>query len=936
MTPLLLALVSCTAGELSGTIRPEDRPAVVVVDDDDGLGACDIPSIGPTPLRRLTADEYTATALAVFDVDVDLQDHFPAEPLVDGFDNAAASVNISQLRAERIYAAAQTVAAAAVTRLDTLLPCDPGMIDEACVDAFIRGVGSNVYRRPLDDDEFGVLRRVYDTPEALVNAERVELAIQAMLIAPQFVFVIERGAAGPPERVPLTTNEIATRLAFMIWREGPDEALLTRAPQLATADGIAAVATDMLADPRGRRGAHAFFDHWLDLHRVDELDKDATDFPQFDAAMRTAIGSEARRFIDEIVLTAERPLQALLTSQMGHVSEPLATVYGVGASDTAVDLGPNRRGVLTRAAFLGTQAHGRVASPVLRGLFIRKRLLCQDLPAPPNDVVVTVPEPRPDSTNRERFSRHAEDPACSGCHRLMDPIGFGFEAYDAIGAFRTTEQGRPIDATGELIGTDDVDGTYDGASELIDRLASSEQVCNCAVEHMFRYAFGRRSTRADACTMASLQARFREGDGDFLELMVAIAASDAFRHRRGDAAPSAVGPRLVGRFAGRDLPWGATVELPNAEVAERVAVTLQIDNRGDTEFVFGTPPIVMGGSDAFAVTVPTAAIPAGGSAQLELTFVAAARGTHEGSIAVIDASAATALAFDVSGKADTATTGVSMFVAVGDAGRRTVSPDGVTWMHDSWEPGNEGDNDRLFRGVAYGGGLYVAIGGSQIARVSVTRDGSSWTEAALEGGFLEGIAYGAGFWVAAGANGRTIRSRDAATWIDPQIDYGPHFRSMKFGNGRFVAVGDRGRRRTTLDGLTWTDNVEGGAGFQDLAFGDGRFVAVGYEGRRVVSEDGATWMFDVTGGDQLHAVAYGNGRFVAIGGARVAVSSNGGETWVEQPGPPLNRISFGNASFVATGWQDTRWTSPDGLVWQEVAGGVTDPGYGAITFGDGH
>lgn len=172
------------------------------------------------------------------------------------------------------------------------------------------------------------------------------------------------------------------------------------------------------------------------------------------------------------------------------------------------------------------------SSPVHRGKFVRERLLCQTLPPPPNDVEIVPPEVEPGVTTRERFRQHREDLACAGCHKMMDPIGLGFEHYDAIGLWRDTDQGLPVDATGEIVASRDADGPFDGAVELAHKLAASDEVRQCVVTQWFRFGYGRAEQDDDQCTLAQLNQAFAGAGYNIKALLVALTQTDAFRYRR--------------------------------------------------------------------------------------------------------------------------------------------------------------------------------------------------------------------------------------------------------------------------------------------------------------------------------------------------------------------------------------------------------------------
>ena len=162
-------------------------------------------------------------------------------------------------------------------------------------------------------------------------------------------------------------------------------------------------------------------------------------------------------------------------------------------------------------------------------------MLCLPLRQPPADVNVTPPDPDPSLTTRERFAIHTENAACAGCHLEIDPIGFGFEQYDALGRFRATENGQPVDATGSIINAREpsLEGDFDGAVELAERIAASERVRSCLVKQQFRYAAGRLETEADLCTLSNVEWALRDSGGNLLEMLVAMTQTDAFQYKRG-------------------------------------------------------------------------------------------------------------------------------------------------------------------------------------------------------------------------------------------------------------------------------------------------------------------------------------------------------------------------------------------------------------------
>ena len=197
------------------------------------------------------------------------------------------------------------------------------------------------------------------------------------------------------------------------------------------------------------------------------------------------------------------------------------------------ELDPEQRaGLLTQAAVLAVHALPDQSSPVSRGKLVREKLLCQPPPAPPPNANITPPEVDPTKSTRERFAAHTAEPSCKACHELMDPIGFVFESYDALGRYRERDGEVPIDTSGWISGSEDADGDVANARELAERLAASEQVRDCVATQWFRFGFGRFEAPADACSIAEAQEIFAASDGDLRELLVALTQTESFLQRR--------------------------------------------------------------------------------------------------------------------------------------------------------------------------------------------------------------------------------------------------------------------------------------------------------------------------------------------------------------------------------------------------------------------
>jgi hypothetical protein len=368
------------------------------------------------------------------------------------------------------------------------------------------------------------------------------LVVEGFLQSPQFLYHLELGM--PPvdgeDVVALDAFELASRLSYFLWDSMPDDELFAAAQNggLATEADVRAQAERMLADPRAAEAIASFHMQWLKLDKLPALEKNAEVYPSFVPEMREAMATETARFADHVIRFDDGRLATLFTAPYSFLDGPLFALYGVTPPadhdpNEPVDLDPTQRsGILTHASLLATHAHTDQSSPVHRGVLVREHFLCQQLSPPPPDVDVVPPELDPDASTRERFEQHRTDPACAGCHELIDPLGFGFEHYDGIGAYRAEEAGKPVDASGEIVGGDAADPVFDGAIELGQMLAESEQVRTCVAQQWFVYGFGRTRGDGDDCSFVAMYTAFAESDHDIRELLLAMVATDSFRHRR--------------------------------------------------------------------------------------------------------------------------------------------------------------------------------------------------------------------------------------------------------------------------------------------------------------------------------------------------------------------------------------------------------------------
>lgn len=470
-------------------------------------------------LRYLTRGEYENTIRDLFGEPLDVTSAFAPDESVGGyFANSAHAPSSTQL--EMFLDTAETLGGLATgERLDHFVGCQPA--DEGCAQSFITEFGRRVFRRPLTADEVAAYASDFEAIAAEQGAELgLRVVATAMLASPHFLYIGERS-----ELLDETARayDLASRLSYFVWSTMPDEALMTAAEsgELATAEGVEGQVRRMLEDDRAADMLASFSTQWLDVGELAQrAPKHPEQFPQWTAELVDAAERETGELMRHVVIDGDARLATLLQSREAYVDASLAALYGVEAP--AGDAGwvtlpdGERAGLLTRAAFLARHAHATETSWVHRGKVVRERLLCGTLPPPP---------PVADDSPINDDSR-LQDPACSGCHVLMDPIGVGFEGYDPIGSYVGGS------APGRVEGIDDP--AFDGALDLSERMATSPEVQACFAVQMFGYANRRAIEGDDACAVEAMTARFAESDGDVVELIVALATANAFTGRGGE------------------------------------------------------------------------------------------------------------------------------------------------------------------------------------------------------------------------------------------------------------------------------------------------------------------------------------------------------------------------------------------------------------------
>ncbi len=503
-------------------------------------GGCQESSPPVQPARRMTRDQYLATVRDLLGETRDLGDRLPADDKGDAVFAPPDTLTVTPAWADKLLNTAEDVAKVAITKLPALLPCNPAGNEEACAGDFIKAFGKKAFRRPLTPEDVQGLTAVYKSGAADGGFARgIELVISTILQSPSFVYRVELGqkAGSVPGAVKLTPYEVATRLSYFIWGTMPDAPLFAAADngKLGTREEIAAQVDRMMKDPRARSTLIGFHERLFGTDIIDEVSRDAMEYPQFTDALRASMKAEFGAFVGDVLFEGDGRLETLLTSRTTFVDASLASLYGVsapaGAGLQKVQLDANQRaGVLTSVGLLTAHAISDISAPIVRGKFIRERLLCTELAEPPPALMVEEPARKPGSTTRELLERHSVDPSCAGCHHLMDPIGFAYSNFDAIGRWRTMEEGKPIDNGARLQATD-VDGEFRGPVQLAQKFAGSQQVRDCVMTTMLSFAHG-PGVAQDACLTNRIRKTFADSSHDVRVLARAIAEADGFQYRR--------------------------------------------------------------------------------------------------------------------------------------------------------------------------------------------------------------------------------------------------------------------------------------------------------------------------------------------------------------------------------------------------------------------
>ena len=422
-------------------------------------------------------------------------------------------------------------------------PADASKAARAIVTDFTH----RAWRRPVTPAEIDRLMRLYDvTREQGDSFEAgVKLAMKAVLVSPHFLFLGDLPKTAAPGTQPLPLDEVtlASRLSYFLWSSMPDDDLLGLAEHGKLRKNLNAQVARMLASPKADALVENFAGQWLQIRSLDSVQPDKKMFPEYDPALATAMHRETELFFEN-VMRKDSSVFDFLTGDYTFVNARLAKFYGLpevkGDEFERVSLTDTpRRGVLTQASVLSLTSNPTRTSPVKRGKWVLENLLGTPPPPPPPDVPNLDDKGRQlTGTLRQQMEQHRANPTCAGCHARMDPIGFGLENFNAIGAWRDTDAGSPVDSSGTLISGD----TFHGASELATVLANKhrQEYLHCLAEKMLTYALGRGTEYYDRPALDKIVQSMDQHQDKFSSLILGVTDSFPFQMRRG--APAQASP----------------------------------------------------------------------------------------------------------------------------------------------------------------------------------------------------------------------------------------------------------------------------------------------------------------------------------------------------------------------------------------------------------
>jgi hypothetical protein len=516
---------------------------------DGGQGGVVDPPVGPgdpgrAVFRRLSRLEYNNTVRDLLGDSSAPASAFPpdSDPGKSGF---VAGGVVAHTDASRLLDAAEALSRTAMGKLAMLLPCGamPAAApdQDTCAGQFITQFGKRAFRRPLTTEETADLTAFYKSQRSAGTdfPNSMRLLIAAVLMSPQFLYrweVTPETVVRDGNLLRFNSYEMASRLSYLFWASMPDNDGFAKADKdgLSTPDQIEAEARRLLASDKAKQSISELFTQWLGVSDLRSAPKDPGAFPLFTPELADAMAAETAMFSADVVVKGDGKLSTIFTSSNSFVDANLAKLYGLTTVTSTTPVATalpaaQRAGILTHASFLTQHANSDETNPARRGKVIADRVICADIPPPP-DNVPDPDKPMQGVSVRQRFAKHSTNPCAASCHTTIDPLGFAFENYNGIGAYQTTDLGRDVDASG-TINLDGKDHPFKNAIEFQALLGQSAQVADCMAKQVLRYALRRHEEDSEEGALAEAAATFAAKSYNLRELMVALTRTRAFTHR---------------------------------------------------------------------------------------------------------------------------------------------------------------------------------------------------------------------------------------------------------------------------------------------------------------------------------------------------------------------------------------------------------------------
>jgi len=517
-------------------------------EDTGVVPGCEQTGGGPRMIRRLSHIEYNHSIVDLLGLSGDLAAlglNFAPDNVINGYTNNSDALLVSGLLADQYREVGETLAAAIVGNLGAYLSCDAENQGEPeCAGQLVTELGSRAFRRPITATEHARYMALYtEIANEDGYLEGVHWTVSAMLQSPNFLYRTELGVHEGEGIYNLTPHEVASELSYLIVGTMPDATLLAAAGDgsLLEPDELKQQAERLLNLAESRRTLDRFAEEWLGLTQLLHVTRDADLFPELTPAIRASMLGETHRLVADVFNTGGS-LGDLLTADFTFATDGLQTYYGLPGGGENPDPAGYKRvtlggdtygGLLTQGSVMTTHALPTSSSPIHRGKMVRARLLCQELPPPPPSLDTSPPPVDPSLSTRERYAMHSSEPACAGCHERIDPIGFGFEHFDAVGRWRVMDGEHVVDASGEVKQTQETDGPYDGAIEMAALLGGSAEVQRCYAEQWAEFSLGVSERDGLECIEEDLQEALVSADGRLDSLVHALVESPHFVIRVG-------------------------------------------------------------------------------------------------------------------------------------------------------------------------------------------------------------------------------------------------------------------------------------------------------------------------------------------------------------------------------------------------------------------